>query len=93
MKKQLKSLEVLKIGLNSIIDENGFSKPEFTRIFNFAENRVSLRLEINMQDRMVPVGRVDVSEIPSRNGKSLAPAYYRKFKAEFPKKLFYEFEI
>ena len=69
MKKAVEILEVLKIGLNSIIDENGFSKPEFTRIFNFAENRVSLRLEVNMQDRMVPVGRVDVSEIPSRNGK------------------------
>ena len=69
MKKAVEILEVLKIGLNSIIDENGFSKPEFTRIFNFAENRVSLRLEVNVQDRMVPVGRVDVSEIPSRNGK------------------------
>ena len=43
----------------------------YTRIFNFSERRVSLRMEVTGEDAVsVPMGRVDVVEMSSNNGKS-----------------------
>ena len=43
----------------------------YTRIFNFSEGRVSLRMEVESEESgLVPMGRVDVVEIPSNNGRT-----------------------
>lgn len=44
---------------------------QYTRIFNFSERRVSLRMEVSGEDAVpLPMGRVDVVEMSSNNGKS-----------------------
>ena len=43
----------------------------YTRIFNFSEGRVSLRMEVTNEDAgLLPMGRIDVVEIPSNNGRT-----------------------
>ena len=42
----------------------------YTRIFNFNENRVSLRMEVaEPETPFTPMGRIDVVELPTNNGR------------------------
>tara|TARA_B100001248_G_scaffold33477_1_gene21505 strand:+ start:1515 stop:1928 length:414 start_codon:yes stop_codon:yes gene_type:complete len=42
----------------------------YTRIFNFDERRVALRMEVSESGQeFIPMGRVDVLEIPTNNGR------------------------
>jgi len=42
----------------------------YTRIFNFDEKRVGLRMEVSEKgEAFLPMGRIDVLEIPTNNGR------------------------
>ena len=53
-----------------------------TRIFNFNEKRVSLRMEASEGNgAFVPVGRVDVCEIPTNNGRVTCSCVLTEFES------------
>ena len=57
--------------MQSMVAEEPDVQIHYTRIFNFSERRVSLRMEVTGEDAVsVPMGRVDVVEMSSNNGKS-----------------------
>ena len=46
------------------------SSVRYTRIFNFNERRVGLRMEVSERGQeFIPMGRIDVLEIPTNNGR------------------------
>ena len=57
--------------MQSMVAEEPDVQIHYTRIFNFSEGRVSLRMEVESEESgLVPMGRVDVVEIPSNNGRT-----------------------
>ena len=57
--------------MQSMVSEEPNVQIRYTRIFNFSERRVSLRMEVTGEDAIpVPMGRVDVVEMSSNNGKA-----------------------
>ena len=54
----------------------------YTRIFNFNEKRVSLRMEASEGNgAFVPVGRVGVCEIPTNNGRVTCSCVLTEFES------------
>ena len=46
------------------------STVRYTRIFNFDERKVALRMEVSEAgNEFLPMGRIDVLEIPTNNGR------------------------
>ena len=57
--------------MQSMVADEPDVQIHYTRIFNFSEGRVSLRMEVeSVESGLVPMGRVDVVEIPSNNGRT-----------------------
>ena len=57
--------------MQSMVADEPDVQIHYTRIFNFSEGRVSLRMEVESEESgLVPMGRVDVVEIPSNNGRT-----------------------
>ena len=57
--------------MQSMVSDEPDVQIHYTRIFNFSEGRVSLRMEVESEESgLVPMGRVDVVEIPSNNGRT-----------------------
>ena len=55
---------------------------KYTRIFNFNEKRVSLRMEASEKGGVfVPMGRVDVLEIPTNNGRVTCSCLLTEFES------------
>ena len=47
-----------------------FQRPLYSRIFNFDEKRVGLRMEVSENGQaFLPMGRIDVLELPTNNGR------------------------
>ena len=62
----------------------------YTRIFNFSERRVSLRMEVTGEDSVsVPMGCVDVVEMSSNNGKSSCRCTLTELQRDNSKELYY----
>ena len=71
MNRSIEILKILRKGMQSMVAEEPNVQIHYTRIFNFSERRVSLRMEVTVEDSLsVPMGRVDVVEMSSNNGKS-----------------------
>ena len=61
MKRSVEILSILRSGIKDLIANNADLEIKFMRIFNFNENRVSLRMEVaNGNSAFVPMGRIDV---------------------------------
>lgn len=70
MNRAVEIIKILRKGMESMLSEGGSMRVHYTRIFNFEEKRVSLRMEASEgADLFVPMGRVDVFEIPTNNGR------------------------
>ncbi len=70
MDRSIEIINILRSGLDSIIADEPDIQIHYTRMFNFSERRVSIRMEVsNEQSVRTPMGRIDVVEIPSKNGK------------------------
>ena len=71
MNRSIEILKILRTGMQSMVAEEANIQIRYTRIFNFMERRVSLRMEVSGKDaEPVPMGRVDVVEMSSNNGRT-----------------------
>ena len=71
MNRSIEILTILRAGIQSMVKDEPNLQIHYTRIFNFSEKRVSLRMEVaNEESGLLPMGRVDVVEIPSNNGRT-----------------------
>ena len=71
MERSIEILKILRSGLESMVDNEAGLRIHYTRIFNFAQRRVSLRMEVvGDETGTVPMGCIDVVEISIGNGKS-----------------------
>ena len=71
MNRSIEILKILRTGMQSMVSDEPDVQIHYTRIFNFSEGRVSLRMEVeSAESGLVPMGRVDVVEIPSNNGRT-----------------------
>ncbi|OUU11678.1 MAG: hypothetical protein CBC00_03590 [Verrucomicrobia bacterium TMED40] len=70
MNRSVEILNILRTGMNSMIAGDDSVSARYTRIFNFNENRISLKMDVLVQDKgFVPMGRIDITEIPTNNGR------------------------
>ena len=70
MNRAVEILKILRNGMESMLGDRESFSMSYTRIFNFNEKRVSLRMEATEDGGdPVPMGRIDVSEIPTNNGR------------------------
>jgi len=70
MNRSVEILNILRTGMNSLIAGDDSMSARYTRIFNFNENRISLKMDVLVQDKgFVPMGRIDITEIPTNNGR------------------------
>ena len=71
MNRSIEILKILRTGMQSMVSDEPDVQIHYTRIFNFSEGRVSLRMQVESEESgLVPMGRVDVVEIPSNNGRT-----------------------
>ena len=70
MDRSVEILEILRLGMESMLKGVDKTSVRYTRIFNFDERRVALRMEVSESGKeFIPMGRVDVLEIPTNNGR------------------------
>ena len=68
MNRSIEILKILRSGMQTMVADTPDVEIHYTRIFNFSEGRVSLRMEVTNEDAgLLPMGRIDVVEIPSNN--------------------------
>ena len=71
MKRSPEIVNILRGGIEEMVLSDQRPEVNFTRFFNFDENRVTLRIEMaNEQGDFIPLGRIDVIELPLDNGRS-----------------------
>ena len=70
MNRSVEIIGILRQGMDKMLSKAQDLRVNYTRIFNFNENRVSLRMEVAEHDApFVPMGRIDVVELPTNNGR------------------------
>lgn len=70
MNRAVEIIRILRKGMESMLGDGESVHVKYTRIFNFNEKRVSLRMEASEgSGLLVPMGRVDVFELPTNNGR------------------------
>ena len=70
MNRSVEIIGILRQGMDKMLSKAQDIRVNYTRIFNFNENRVSLRMEVAEHDApFVPMGRIDVVELPTNNGR------------------------
>ncbi len=82
MNRAVEIIKILRKGMESMLGDGESVRLNYTRIFNFNEKRVSLRMEASEGDgSFVPVGRVDVCEIPTNNGRVTCSCVLTEFES------------
>ena len=70
MDRSIEILQILRLGMESMLQGVESTSVRYTRIFNFDERRVALRMEVSEHSQaFIPMGRIDVLEIPTNNGR------------------------
>jgi hypothetical protein len=70
MNRSVEIISILRKGMESMLSKAENLRVNYTRIFNFNENRVSLRMEVaEPESAFTPMGRIDVVELPTNNGR------------------------
>ena len=70
MNRSVDIVKILRKGMESLLSGRDSISVRYMRIFNFNEKRVSLRMEVSEDGGpSVPMGRIDVTEIPTNNGR------------------------
>ncbi len=70
MNRSVEIIGILRQGMDKMLSKAQDLRVNYTRIFNFNENRVSLRMEVSEHDSpFLPMGRIDVVELPTNNGR------------------------
>ena len=71
MNRSIEILKILRNGMQTMVADEPTMQITYTRIFNFNEGRVSLRMEVATEGSdLLPMGRVDVVEMSSNKGQS-----------------------
>ena len=71
MERSIEILKILRSGLESMVENEAGLRINYTRMFNFTQKRVSLRMEVvGDESGCIPMGCIDVVEISTSNGKS-----------------------
>ena len=69
MNRSVEIIAIIRKGMEKMLSKAANLRVNYTRIFNFNENRVSLRMEVAESDSVfTPMGRIDVVELPTNNG-------------------------
>ncbi|NBU87326.1 MAG: hypothetical protein EBS13_08560 [Verrucomicrobia bacterium] len=70
MNRSVEIIAILRKGMEKMLSKAENLRVNYTRIFNFNENRVSLRMEVaESETPFTPMGRIDVVELPTNNGR------------------------
>ena len=70
MDRSIEILQILRHGMESMLQSVDSTSVRYTRIFNFDERRVALRMEVSDHGQaFIPMGRIDVLEIATNNGR------------------------
>ena len=71
MNRAAEIVDILRDGLDGLVEEQAAKPLSYIRLFNFGEQRVSLRVESSdLRTGLVePVGRIDVDQVPTNNGR------------------------
>lgn len=70
MNRSVEIITILRQGMDKMLAKAQNLRVNYTRIFNFNENRVSLRMEVSESESpYLPMGRIDVVELPTNNGR------------------------
>ena len=70
MDRSIEILQILRLGMESMLQGVDRTSVRYTRIFNFDERRVALRMEVSEHGQtFIPMGRIDVLEIATNNGR------------------------
>ena len=70
MNRSVEIIAILRKGMEKMLSKDENLRVNYTRIFNFNENRVSLRMEVaEPETPFTPMGRIDVVELPTNNGR------------------------
>ena len=70
MNRSVEIIAILRKGMEKMLSKAENLRVNYTRIFNFNENRVSLRMEVaEPESAFTPMGRIDVVELPTNNGR------------------------
>ena len=70
MNRSVEIIAILLTGMEEMLRKSKSLHVHYTRIFNFQENRVSLRMEVaEGESPLLPMGRIDVVELPTNNGR------------------------
>ena len=70
MNRSVEIIAILRKGMEKMLNKADGLRINYTRIFNFYEHRVSLRMEVAKPDTsFTPMGRIDVVELPTNNGR------------------------
>ena len=70
MNRSVEIIAILRKGMEKMLSKAENLRVNYTRIFNFNENRVSLRMEVaEPETPFTPMGRIDVVELPTNNGR------------------------
>ena len=81
MKRSPEIVNILRTGIEEMISRRGNLEVKFTRIFNFNENRVSLRMEVaDENSNFIPMGRIDVVELTFEDGRSSCDCTLTEFQ-------------
>ena len=81
MKRSPEIVNILRTGIEEMISRRGNLEVKFTRIFNFNENRVSLRMEVaDENSNFIPMGRIDVVELAFEDGRSSCDCTLTEFQ-------------
>jgi hypothetical protein len=82
MKRSPEIVNILRGGIEEMVSSDHRPEVNFTRFFNFDENRVTLKIEMaNEQGDFVPLGRIDVIELPLDNGRSSCDCTLTEFES------------
>ncbi len=71
MNRAAEIVDILRGGLDVLVEEQAGQPLNYVRLFNFQEKRVSLRVESSNLETGIAraVGRIDVDQVPTNNGR------------------------
>tara|TARA_Y100001934_G_scaffold260789_1_gene333425 strand:+ start:413 stop:808 length:396 start_codon:yes stop_codon:yes gene_type:complete len=90
MHRPAEILDILKGGLDGLVKDQAGRPLKCTRYFDYTDNKATLRVEsLNEQDGTVtPLGKIDVEEVPTNNGRVTCRCLMTDLKAGESKRVF-----
>ena len=83
-------VDILRDGVDVVVEEQDGQPLNYARWFNFREQRVSLRVEsANLETGCLePVGMIDVDQVPTNNGRTTCRCLMTDLKSGKSKRVY-----